>query len=439
MTTLEGTPLLILGMTLCKLVISTQLSAENRQYVLNSPSVTISDHVPGRINVSWEPHLTEQMMNFTVKYKFFYKFKNKTDWKKERRMEKYAKINLKSHSNVWVKVSTQLFHDMELETKLVAESIWTEVFYTVPKAPLENLSCIVYNLSSLNCTWQIVKDRSSEDAQFLFAFRYMHKKFKCQHYFTNKQKRNVGCHMEDMYFHSTRRRLNVTVWCTCSTVKVNRVYLPSLIEKLNPPINMSLYPEEAGLRIRWMQPLTIRSSQPICFSYQVKLAEVSKKPNFYVLEKGEVEHLIPHYDKEKKYSVQVRAKKICSSAKSKYWGEWSEPVFFGKEDDMEPWIIVTTCSIFLTLLFVLLGYLWKRYGGLKVIFPPVPDPSAKLKQWFVSKETHGQNLVFFQDEDVATVEILTDSSPGPQEVVEVNVTTRNAQVTNLGLDSAGNL
>lgn len=437
MTTLEGATLLIIGVTLCKLVISAQLSAENRQYDLRSPSVTISDHVPGRINISWEPHLTEDMMNFTVMYNLFYRFKNKTVWKNVRRREKYEKINLKSHSNVWVKVSTVLFHDKELETKR-AESNWTEVFYTVPKAPLENLSCIVYRLSSLNCTWQIVKDRSSEDAQFLFAFRYRQKEFKCQHYIINKEKKNVGCHMKDVYFDNTRRRINVTVWCNCSAIKVNRVYLPSLIEKLNPPINVSLHPEETGLRIRWTQPLTIRSTQPTCISYQVELTEENKKPIPYVLEEGKVEHLIPHYDEKKKYSVQVRAKKNCASAKSKDWGEWSEPVFFGKEDDVGFWIIVTICSVFFTLLFVLLGYLWKRYGGLKVILTPIPDPSAKLKQWLVSKEFYSQNLVFSQDEEVATVEILSDSSPGPQEEVEGNVTTRNAQVTNLSVNSARN-
>ncbi|XP_078513707.1 interleukin-5 receptor subunit alpha-like isoform X2 [Lissotriton helveticus] len=370
------------------------------------------------------------MMNFTVMYKLFYRFKNKTDWKEELQMEKYAEINFKSHSSVWVKVSTLLFHDMELEAKR-AESNWTEVFYDVPKAPLENLSCIVYKLSSLNCTWQIVKDRSSEHAQYLIAFRYRKKEFTCQQYIINKEKRNIGCHMKDVHFDNTRRRLNVTVWCNCSAIKVNRAYLPALIEKLNPPINVSLHPEEAGLRIRWTQPLTIHSRHLTCFSYQVELTEENKKPIPYVLDEGKVEHLISHYDKKKKYSVRVRAKKNCASAKSKDWGEWSEPVFFGKGDDKGFWIIMTICSIFFTLLFVLLGYLWKRYGGLKVIFTPIPDPSTKLKQWLVSKEFHSQNVVFPQDEEVATVEILTDSSPGPQEEVEGNVTTRNTQVTNL--------
>lgn len=46
-----------------------------------------------------------------------------------------------------------------------------------------------------------------------------------------------------------------------------------------------------------------------------------------VIEKQE--HVFSDLDKNKKYSVQIRAKKIYC-ANSKNWGEWSQPIIIGK-------------------------------------------------------------------------------------------------------------
>ncbi|XP_069496382.1 interleukin-5 receptor subunit alpha-like isoform X2 [Ambystoma mexicanum] len=401
MTAVENVWLLLIsGLTLQKLLISAQQAPENIDYVLQSPRLSINDLVPGFVNISWDPPMADHMKNFTVKYAFFHKFQNNADWEKERQLETYSNLHLKSHSNIWAKVKTLLFKDVGSGNKLVAETNWTEVFYQAPPALVRNVSCIVYSLSVLNCTWEIVRNQSPEDGQFFSAFRYRKKEFPCQDYLINEKKKHVGCHMKDFSFNNTfgkrggKEQIDVTVWCNCSTTKANRFFHPARIEKLGPPTNVSLSHENEEISVRWMQPLTLGSSQRACFLYQVDLREVNKKTSVQVEIEKEEKYVFTHYDEKKKYSIRVRAKKNCAPTKNKFWGEWSEPVFLGKDIDVQTWKILLPISAFLLFMCLLLMSFCKRYGGLNMIFMPIPVPSKKLEQWFASNETDSKQHSF---------------------------------------------
>lgn len=371
----------------CKKLFSTSLASEQRD-VGDAPElhnvVWISKHEPGVI-LSWNNNLTkEETAKYTVKYILSYKFFNTTYENEERLQDKKKRINLNLHSGFNAKVKTQLFSK---ETDdIIKESGWTEFTYKAPPVYVQNFSCIIYNVSFFNCTWDI-KAEAPEDIQIFFSYRHIRKDFDCQQYIKNVRKKNIGCHMKEMYFQPSRKiNLNITVRDLKNNSRRLSYYkalTPQTIEKLNPPINISVSLENRSIQIHWKPPPTIGSAGSKCFLYEVKISD--RKIENVTGEKYEY----PFHKPARKCAAQVRVKKE-KCLRNKIWSEWSEPVFIDDEKTVDVMLLSLTLFCLLIFLGGLLICACRRYRCLEVLTMPVPHPSDNIKTWLAADDTHHQ-------------------------------------------------
>ncbi|KAM7177432.1 interleukin-5 receptor subunit alpha-like isoform 2-T3 [Macrochelys suwanniensis] len=354
------------------------------------PAITASIMAPSDLHIvkhnfgvilSWNSNITEEMETHYVKYVLIYKFDTAKEIE-ERLREKEKMIRLGLHSGFHAKVKTQLF-SKETED-IIKESNWTEFTYHAPPVYIQNLSCIIYNISNLNCTWDI-KTEAPEDAQYFLSYRHSREEFQCQLYLTNAKNKNIGCHMKEVYFnHANKIRFNITVKELSNSSENHSYYkkcTPQRLEKLNPPINVSISLENRGIKINWKPPPTIGSAKKNCFTYQVKITDLEP------VDVSEEEYVHPVRDPAKQYVVQVRAKKTtCIS--NKMWSEWSEPVIIHdeyKDNKMNTWKLIILI-LFPSMIFTggLLIFLCRRYKCIDPILTPIPHPSDRIRIWLAS-------------------------------------------------------
>ncbi|XP_065533625.1 interleukin-5 receptor subunit alpha-like [Lathamus discolor] len=367
----------------CKTLFSTSLASE-QQDIGDAPelhnTVWISKHEPGVI-LSWNNNLTkEETEKYTVKYILSYKFFNTTHENEERLQKKKKRINLNLHSGFNAKVKTQLF--AKETDDVIKESGWTEFTYKAPPVYIQNFSCIIYNISFFNCTWYI-KAEAPEDMQIFFSYRHIGKDFDCQQYIKNARKKNIGCHMKEIYFQPSRKiNLNITVrdMKNNSRLSYYKMFTPQTIEKLNPPINISVSLENRSIHIHWKPPPTIGSASSKCFLYEVKITD--RKIVNVTGEKYEY----PFHKPARKCAAQVRVKKE-KCIRNKIWSEWSEPVFIDHEKTVDTMLLSLTLFCLLIFLGGLLICACRRYQCLEVITMPVPHPSENIKTWLAADDT----------------------------------------------------
>ncbi|XP_061315783.1 interleukin-5 receptor subunit alpha-like isoform X1 [Pezoporus flaviventris] len=375
--------MLIITFFQCKTLFSSSLASE-QQGVGDAPelhnTVWISKHEPAVI-LSWNNNLTkEETEKYTVKYILSYKFFNTTHENEERLQKKKKRINLNLHSGFNAKVKTQLF--AKETDDVIKESGWTAFTYKAPPVYIQNFSCIIYNISFFNCTWYI-KAEAPEDIQIFFSYRHIGKDFDCQQYIKNARKKNIGCHMKEIYFQPSRKiNLNITVrgMKNNSRLSYYKIFTPQTIEKLNPPINISVSLENRSIQIHWKPPPTIGSASSKCFLYEVKITD--RKIVNVTGEKYEY----PFHKPARKCAAQVRVKKE-KCIRNKIWSEWSEPVLIDHEKTVD--VILLSLTLFCLLIFLggLLIRACRRYQCLEVITMPVPHPSDNIKTWLAADDT----------------------------------------------------
>ncbi|KAM9171009.1 interleukin-5 receptor subunit alpha-like isoform 2-T2 [Pangshura tecta] len=353
------------------------------------PPITASIMAPSDLHIvkhdfgvilSWNSNITEEIKTYDVTYVLIYKFDTaKEITEKLQKKEKMIRLGL--HSGFHAKVKTQL---LSKESEDIKESNWTEFTYKAPPVYIQNFSCVIYNVSNLNCTWDI-KTEAPEDAQYFLSYRHSREEFQCQLYLTNAKNKNTGCHMKEVYFnHTNNIRFNITVKELSNSSENHSYYkkiMPQRLEKLNPPINVSISLENRRIKINWKPPPTIGSAKKKCFTYQVKITDLEP------VDVSEEEYVHPIHDPTKQYVIQVRAKKTtCIS--NKFWSEWSEPVFINdeyKDYKMNTWKLLILI-LFPSMIFTagLLIFLCRRYKCIDPILTPIPHPSDRIRIWLAS-------------------------------------------------------
>ncbi|XP_053562399.1 interleukin-5 receptor subunit alpha isoform X2 [Bombina bombina] len=281
----------------------------------------------------------EATRNFTVKYHIKYEYLNQPTEKQKNKTEKIseneATIKLHLHSGFVAKVQTALYY----KNTLVAESNWTEFNYTDLSAFTSNHACVIYNLTSLNCSWDI-ENNSPENAQFFISLSQRSELMKCPQYILNQKMQNIGCHMKDIFLKSLQKgEIGEKIKIRLNNRKTR--FRTANIEMLNPPTNISLSTLNGNTEIRWYPPPSLMISNDTnktCIKYKLKLFEIKTDPLVRIIDCGKAEYVFSDLDKESKYAIQIQAKK-CNEGK--YWGVWSEPVYIGKENESFPkWLLL---------------------------------------------------------------------------------------------------
>ncbi|KAM6438459.1 interleukin-5 receptor subunit alpha-like [Rhynochetos jubatus] len=408
---------LILSFFQCKALFSTSLACGQPDVVdvRGLHNVLRITKKESRVILSWSNNLTkEEAEKYTVKYILNYKFFNTTREREERLQEKTRIIRPALHSGFNAKVKTELFAK---ETEdVIKESGWTEFTYKAPPVYVQNLSCIIYNISFFNCTWHI-KTEAPEDIQIFFSYRHVRQDVECQQYIKNARKKNIGCHMKEINFQPSRKiNLNITardLRNNSRRLSYYKAFTPQTIEKLNPPNNVSVSLENRSIRIHWKPPPTIGSASKKCFLYQVKI-------DHKIVNVTEEKYEYPFHKPAKKCVVQVRVKKEKTCIRNKIWSEWSETVFIHDGKTVDVMLLNLTLICLLIFLGGFLICACRRYRCLEVITMPIPHPSDNIKTWLAADETHHQK------QTSVPMEMHSEVTLGiPEEIGDGNIQQQN--------------
>ncbi|XP_014119090.1 PREDICTED: interleukin-5 receptor subunit alpha-like isoform X1 [Pseudopodoces humilis] len=204
---------------------------------------------------------------------------------------------------------------------------------------IENFVCVIFNVSFMNCTWDVGRT-ATEDTQYFLYWRPSENEdvTECQNYVKDNCGRHTGCRFQNVtienkyaYFlvNGSRSRQNIqSYW--------EKIWLYQ-IEKLTPPLNVTVNCTEAShsCNIWWQPPRTSHVKKSSCFKYEIAIenkADVEKKIKTASKREEIVEnnsYLYESFSSGKKYSIRIRATDAGFCFVSPDWGEWSTPVEFG--------------------------------------------------------------------------------------------------------------
>ncbi|KAE8622334.1 hypothetical protein XENTR_v10005198 [Xenopus tropicalis] len=278
---------------------------------------------------------------------------------------------------------------------------------------INNISCKIYNFVNINCTWDM-EANAPKDIQYCFVLRIKRTLLPCSQYLTNEENETIGCHIKDVAF-KDKPKISLQFSNTKCQCQCQKKFKVSDIEMMKPPINITKQSQNGKEIIKWSRSPTVQLiKNNACFEYELKVWETDKDVLFRNLTTSKTEHTFDDLDKDKQYSVQIRGRKIKNCGLSKFWGEWSEPLFIGEDKKKIPgWIFPLICIIVMVFVLGTLLYLLKRYT-LTFFTAVIPDPSSKLKFWFSSSELYFQKCAVPAQHEcvpISEIEIVTvDSS-----------------------------
>ncbi|NWH58868.1 CSF2R factor, partial [Geococcyx californianus] len=149
------------------------------------------------------------------------------------------------------------------------------VFAGVSGSAIENFSCVIYNASFMNCTWQAGRDAPEDTQYFLYwqNSRYDNM-MECELYIKDENGRNMGCRFQNVRITTQKAYFLVNGSSKDSLIQF---YDESIqlykIEMLMPPSNISVSCEETknDCIIQWQQPRINHSNKDKCFKYEINI------------------------------------------------------------------------------------------------------------------------------------------------------------------------
>ncbi|TFK07487.1 peroxisomal membrane protein 11B [Platysternon megacephalum] len=278
---------------------------------------------------------------------------------------------------------------------------------------VENFSCVIYNISFMNCTWEAGRN-APEDTQYFLFLQYSKEEDEqeCPHYIRDALGRHIACSFQDVKDISNTVYFLVNGSSNESEIQFYDEYIELYkIEKLTPPLNITVNCSEdrAECIVRWKRPQLshVEGTADQCFEYQIDIQ--NKKTNV-----GQTSYTFQNYNVEKKYTLQIRAKgDTCLISQN--WGEWSEPIEFGKDGNPDDAVLTYKTVLLLIalgtiLVALVIFFLCKRYCSLKKLFSPIPQPKNKFDELFqisdknIQKEWMDLPPTKYETEEITTVE-----------------------------------
>ncbi|XP_010134917.1 PREDICTED: granulocyte-macrophage colony-stimulating factor receptor subunit alpha-like [Buceros rhinoceros silvestris] len=232
---------------------------------------------------------------------------------------------------------------------------------------IENFSCVIYNISLMNCTWRAGQDAPEDTQYFLYWKNSIYgDAVECELYLKDENGRNMGCRFQNVTITQKKAYFLVN---GSSRDSVMQFYDECIqlyeIEKLVPPSNITVRCDEIknDCIIQWQRPQISHSNIDKCFKYEINIK----------YKVGWNNHTFQRPNMRKKYLFKIRATgHVCFKSN---WGEWSAPVEFGTEEIISSSIWILLVVTFVTLLAAIIAVLFlKRTGCWKAAFPQIPDP-----------------------------------------------------------------
>ncbi|XP_075706896.1 interleukin-5 receptor subunit alpha-like [Rhinoderma darwinii] len=389
-------------------------------FVLKQPNVTISNYGFDAVNISWKVEEIAEKGHFNVCYYYSHEFTDK-EMKTNKRTTlttNYQTVKLRMRPRLVGLVSNALceYGDIRFQSKPA------EFVYIAPPVYINNVSCVLFNITNLNCSWNFRKD-APNDTNYSIALRLNFKWLACTNYI-KRSKKNVGCYMQDVFSNYKDATIlnRIRIGFFSDVHNFSKTFRPEAVEILTPPRNILVSSENESTIIKWLPPASITiidlqdgmtstsdSEEGDNFVYEIRVTEDKSNQIFRQINDTEKEEQIfPDLAKDKKYCLQIRARH--RSKFSKFWGEWTKPVFINKDNKIFPeWILI---GIAPALLAALAFYLCKRYIKILLV-TPIPHPSQNMKNWLHmdgSNNLRPQAIITAQHEQsvlLSEIEIVT--------------------------------
>ncbi|KFU92266.1 Granulocyte-macrophage colony-stimulating factor receptor subunit alpha, partial [Chaetura pelagica] len=150
------------------------------------------------------------------------------------------------------------------------------VFAGMNGSAIENFSCVIYNVSLMNCTWQAGRDAPEDTQYFLYWQNSRHDgdAVECELYMKDETGRNTGCRFQNVKIDTERAYFLVNGSSEDSLIQFYDEYIQLYeIEKLMPPSNITVNCDEIknDCIIQWQRPPISHSNKDKCFKYEINI------------------------------------------------------------------------------------------------------------------------------------------------------------------------
>ncbi|XP_074950640.1 granulocyte-macrophage colony-stimulating factor receptor subunit alpha-like [Phalacrocorax aristotelis] len=247
---------------------------------------------------------------------------------------------------------------------------------------IENFSCVIYNISLMNCTWQAGRNAPADTQYFLYWKNLRgDNEVECELYIKDENGRNTGCRFQNVRIGDEEAYFLVNGSSKGSVIQFYDKYIQLYkIEILTPPLNVtvSCTTDPAGCIITWQPPLTSHMKTETCFLYGISIKNKDEpEEKDQPVEVRNHSYTFQNYNEKKEYLLKIRARgRNCLINES--WGEWSKIIRFGGGKDYSIFVILFLIALGTISVTLLSFCFFKRYCSSKSIFSPIPQPRDKF-------------------------------------------------------------
>ncbi|NXA70605.1 IL2RG protein, partial [Mohoua ochrocephala] len=257
------------------------------------------------------------------------------------------------------------------------------------------VECVFFNEEYMTCMWGS-RETLTVNYSLYYWYKNMSDKVECKHYLQDQSVR-VGCHFkqnEVIQFQPFHVLINASVGGETLEITSKRMLLQDLV-KPEAPVNLTIRNMSNNqLQLTWATPYP----KAKCLEHAVKYKS-NKDTSWTELSVNADVFSLPSVDYEKYYTFYVRSKinKYCGS--TRFWSEWSVPVFWGSNstskgtvEEQLHWfgihtVLVPFASCLLLLVLVILLVRMERVWV--ILMPRIPNPSKTFDELFI---THNGNF-----------------------------------------------
>ncbi|KFQ84425.1 Granulocyte-macrophage colony-stimulating factor receptor subunit alpha, partial [Phoenicopterus ruber ruber] len=140
---------------------------------------------------------------------------------------------------------------------------------------IENFSCVIYNISLMNCTWQAGRDAPGDTQYFLYWRNSRdNDMMECELYIKDENGRNTGCRFQNVMITTEKAYFLVNGSSPGSVIQFYDEYIELYkIEILTPPLNVTVKctRDSVSCLITWQPPLTSHLEKATCLEYEISI------------------------------------------------------------------------------------------------------------------------------------------------------------------------
>ncbi|NWY92988.1 CSF2R factor, partial [Loxia curvirostra] len=135
---------------------------------------------------------------------------------------------------------------------------------------IANFTCVIFNVSFMNCTWHVGRI-ATEDTQYFLYWRPLRNEdvTECQNYIKDTCGRHIGCRFQSVTIANNYAYFLVNGSRELLLINIISGYI--IVEKLTPPLNVTVDCTEDSHRciIWWQPPHTSHVKKKSCFKYEI--------------------------------------------------------------------------------------------------------------------------------------------------------------------------